>query len=67
MFSCRWTTYLDSNNLVPLPVTDIKNSGDNYNIHVSKGLQRSVTFLIITIVPYNYSYLFTYLLTYLLT
>ena len=63
MFCCSWTTYLEQltcqsarqgNQLHRIQKT-------TENIHVSDGLRRIVTFLIIA--PYKYSYLLTYVTT----
>jgi len=63
MFSCSWTTYLDQ---LPASLWDkksaVQNSEDNTeNIHVSDGLRRIVTFLIIA--PMCLINTLTYLLT----
>ena len=65
MFCCSWTTYLDQ---LPASLWDkksaVQNSEDNTeNIHVSDGLRRIVTFLIIA--PMRLINTLTYLFTYL--
>ena len=62
MFCCSWTTYLEQ-----LTRQSARQGSKLHriqktteNIHVSDGLRRIVTFLIIA--PYKYSYLLTYLL-----
>jgi len=64
MFCCSWTTYLEQ-----LTCQFARQGSQLHriqktteNIHVSDGLRRIVTYLIIA--PYKYSYLLTYLLTF---
>jgi len=63
MFCYSWTTYLEQ-----LTCQSVRQRSQLHriqktteNIHVSDGLRRIVTFLIIA--PYKYSFLLTYLLT----